>query len=160
MYAILETPHNDDKESAMPHTKLLRILAICLHLFIGIGAIAGGYAAVSNPLNPLGAPAEMLKNGPFDNFLIPGLFLMIVLGFGNVMAGVLALLKHKWWEYATGAMGDTLILWIVIQCVILGTIEALHVIFFLLGVLLGAIALYTMYKGRKFPFDQNSPALK
>jgi len=142
----------------MLNTKFLRILAICLHLFIGIGAIAGGYAAVSNPLNPLGAPAEMLKNGPFDNFLIPGLFLMIVLGFGNVMAGVLALLKHKWWEYATGAMGDTLILWIVIQCVILSTIAPLHVIFFLLGVTQGIIALYSMYKGRKFPFDQNSPS--
>ena len=138
----------------MPNIKALRVLAIGLHLFIGIGAVAGGYAAVSNPVDPLGIPKDMLKNGPFDNFLIPGLFLMLIIGVGNIIAGALAQKKHKWSSYFSGAMGDTLILWIVIQCLILSTIAALHVIFFVFGVIQSLIALLLLFDSKQFPFDK------
>ena len=137
----------------MPNIKILKASSIALHLFIGFGAVAGGFAAVSNPISPLGIPSDMLKNGPFDDFLIPGLFLMLVLGLGNIFAGISAILKHKWWPYFSGAMGDILILWIVIQCLILSTIAALHVIFFGFGVLQSLIALATIYQNKQFPFE-------
>ena len=137
----------------MPNIKILKAISIVLHMFIGIGALAGGLAAVTNPTNPLGIPTDMLKNGPFDDFLIPGLFLMLVLGLGNIFAGISAIIKHKWWPYFSGAMGDTLILWIVIQCLILSTIAALHVIFFSLGVIQRLIALATIYQNKQFPFE-------
>lgn len=138
----------------MPSLNLLRRFAIGLHFFIGFGALAGGYAAVSEPLNPMGISTEMLKNGPFTSFLIPGLFLMAVLGLGNIVAGMVALYKHKWWPYFCGAMGDTLILWIVIQCIILSSIEALHVIFFILGAIQGLIAIGALLNNQQFPFDK------
>lgn len=138
----------------MPNIKFLKTTSIVLHMFIGLGALAGGLAAVTNPTSPLGIPTDMLKNGPFDDFLIPGLFLMLVLGLGNIFAGISTIIKHKWWPYFSGAMGDTLILWIVIQCLILYTIAALHVIFFGLGVLQSMIALATIYQNKQFPFDK------
>ncbi len=138
----------------MNHISLLKKLSIGLHYFIGFGAIAGGFGAVSNPTAPMGISTDMLKNGPFDDFLIPGLFLMIVIGLGNVIAGTLAIKSHKWWAYLSGAMGDILIMWLVIQCFILSAIEALHVIFFTLGAVQGFCALLVLINEKKIPFNK------
>lgn len=138
----------------MKNLRYFIILNIGLHYFIGFGAVAGGFAAASNPINPLGISTDMLKNGPFNNFLIPGLFLMLILGVGNISAGALAHKNHKWSPYFSGAIGDTLILWIVVQCFILNTIAPLHVIFFILGVVQSLIALATLLNNQQFPFDR------
>lgn len=136
----------------MKNLDTLRKPIIFLHFFIGIGALAGGYSAVTNPVSPMGTSAEFLKNGPFENFLIPGLFLMLVIGLGNLLAGILTLKKHVFWPYFTGAMGAILIAWIVIQCYALSTIEVLHVIFFFFGAILGLTALATLISNKQFPF--------
>ncbi len=124
----------------------LRKISIALHMLVGFGALAGGFAAVSNPIAPLGITTDMLKLGPFKDFFIPGLFLMMVLGAGNLFAGFLAHKGIKGWVYASGAMGDILVLWIIIQCLILSTVAALHVIFFIIGVIQGLIALLQWLK--------------
>ena len=66
----------------MKSMKRLRLLSLILHFFVGIGAIFGGSAAILNPEAPLGMPVDVLRMGPFDNFLIPGFFLFTVLGAG------------------------------------------------------------------------------
>lgn len=134
------------------HTHLRKI-SIALHIFIGIGALAGGFSAVSNPESPMGISPDMLKNGPFDNFLVPGLFLMIVLGCGNLIAAAFTLKQHKWWPYISGGMGDILVLWIVIQCLILFTIAGLHVIFFTLGAVQSLLAIGVIYQKKLFPMN-------
>lgn len=134
------------------HTHLRKI-SIALHIFIGIGALAGGFAAVSNPESPMGISPEMLKNGPFDDFLIPGLFLMVVLGFGNLIAAAFTLKQHRWWPYISGGMGDILVLWIVIQCFILFTIAGLHIIFFILGAIQSLLAIGVIYQKKLFPMN-------
>lgn len=117
-----------------------------LHLFVGLGAIAGGLGAVMNPTKPMGMSIEALKLGPFDSFLVPGLFLMLIIGAGNLTAGVVLLKKHPLWVYFSGFEAIALVLWIVIQCIILQSIVALHVIFFIFGVIQGLIALYYFTK--------------
>ncbi len=134
------------------HTHLRKI-SIALHIFIGIGALAGGFAAVSNPESPMGISPEMLKNGPFDDFLIPGLFLMVVLGLGNLIATAFTLKQHRWWPYISGGMGDILVLWIVIQCFILFTIAGLHIIFFILGAIQSLLAIGVIYQKKLFPMN-------
>ena len=54
------------------------------HVFVGIGAIGGGLAAILNPQEPLGVSAELLKNSPFPNYLIPGVILFTIIGLGNI----------------------------------------------------------------------------
>ena len=137
----------------MLHHTHLRKISIALHIFIGIGALAGGFSAVSNPESPMGISPDMLKNGPFDNFLIPGLFLMIVLGCGNLIAAGLIIKQHKWWPYVSGGMGDILVLWIVIQCLILFTIAGLHIIFFILGAIQSLLAIGVIYQKKLFPVN-------
>ncbi len=136
--------------------KPIRIAGAAIHFFVGIGACAGGWAAVMNLESPLGAPSEMLKKGPFEDFLIPGLFLLIVIGLGNLLAGILALKRVSVHAYATGAMGAVLIGWILIQCYILQAVVGLHIVFFAVGCVQGMLALAGLWLSNQFPM----PAVK
>lgn len=124
---------------------------IGLHLFIGIGAIAGGSAAVLNPESPFGVPSEMLRNSPFSNYLIPGLFLLTFLGAGNLLASLLIFRKANPGGIFSGMLGICLILWILIQCYVLQSIGVLHIVFFLLGVIQALLAFVLLYKQNRFP---------
>lgn len=137
----------------------LKKISTGIHFFVGIGALAGGLAAVTNPTAPMGISTDMLKTGPFKDFLIPGLFLMLVLGVGNLIVGMLSLRNHKWWMYFSGGMGDILIMWIVIQCIILWAVAALHVIFFIVGAVQSLLALAQIFYSGQFPF-QNSKRIE
>lgn len=112
-----------------------------LHLFIGIGAIVGGLAAIMNPVSPLGMPASTLAGTPFDSFIIPGVILFVVIGLGNLAAAVPVFMGKKWLGYPSGTAGIALMFWIMVQCAMLGSIVALHVIFFCLGAVIGCLAL-------------------
>jgi hypothetical protein len=129
----------------------LGVTAAALHFLVGLGGIAGGLGALSNPNAPMGISTDILKNGPFRSFLIPGLFLLIVLGAGNLAAGALALLKAKGRECLTACMGGVLVAWIVIQCLILWTVNGLHAAFFAVGAVQGCLGLALIVKNDAFP---------
>ncbi|MBU0927902.1 MAG: hypothetical protein KKA67_09140 [Spirochaetes bacterium] len=133
--------------------KAIKGASIALHLLVGVGGLAGGLAAVSDPVSPLGVPTEMLKNSPFSDYLIPGIVLMAVIGMGNLVAGFLAISRFKHSGLTSGAMGAVLVGWIVIQCFMLRTVAALHVIFFFIGAAQGLLALALLYLRDSFPFS-------
>ncbi len=125
-----------------------------LHYFVGVGAVFGGLGAVLNPMDPMGIGTEALKKGPFESFLLPGLFLLFFLGMGNLLAGWT--MRYRWWYsgYISGTLAVAMILWIVIQCYILQVVSPLHVIFFAIGVTQGLLALRTLVTGGIFPFGK------
>jgi len=100
-----------------------------------------------------GMPVEVLRNGPFDNFLIPGLFLFVVIGLGHLTSFWLVKRRAKYHAYVSGASGGILAGWILIQCYILQSVHFLHVTFFIVGVFEGAVALYMLIRLRLFPFS-------
>ena len=108
---------------------------VFLHGFVGIGAAAGGMSAVIDPSAPLGITTDALQFSPFSSFLIPGLFLLLILGCGNIAAGVISYRKPQYARYAGIGFGAVLMLWIVIQCIMLQSVVFLHVLFFLIGAL-------------------------
>ncbi len=113
--------------------KKVKIFLISLHVFVGIGALAGGLAAIINPQEPLGITVEALKNSPFSNYLIPGLILFAVIGLGNIISGLLFAFKLSYQGYMSGVFGLALVIWIIVQCIMLNTVVFLHVIYFLIG---------------------------
>jgi len=131
--------------------KALRRATDALHLFMGLGGLAGGLAAVSNPTAPMGMSTAALRNGPFTDFLIPGLFLMGVIGLGNLAAGFISIRKMKYSGIVSGGLGVILMAWIVIQCWILQAVVALHVIFFCIGAVQGLLAFALLYEEELFP---------
>ena len=127
---------------------------IFIHFFVGVGAIGGGLAGILNPETPFyGLSPEILRNGPFTSFLIPSLFLFIVLGIGNILAGILVIKFPKLLFYLSILMGGALSMFIVIQCLVMWSIVLLHVIFFIVGslqFLAGAVPITKEYFAKKF----------
>lgn len=116
----------------------LRTGLVVLHWFVGIGAVAGGLAGVVDPTGAaVGITVDALERGPFRDYLIPGLFLMVVLGFGNLVAG--SLLRRRPGR-ATGltslALFAVLALWILVQVYVMGVANAvwLHWLYLTLGI--------------------------
>ncbi len=130
--------------------KIYRSL-IAIHLFVGIGAIIGGLAAIINPEEPLGITVEALKNSPFNNFLIPGIILFVIIGVGNLFSALMSLLRSKFQGYISSILGWALMIWIVVQCIMLDSIIFLHVLFFIIGAIIAVLSAFILFKQRLFP---------
>jgi hypothetical protein len=125
-----------------------------LHGFVGLGALAGGGAAILNPMNPLGIPPESLEGSPFTNYLIPGIILFAIIGLCDLFALVLSIKYPNSQSYSGCIMGGALMIWIFVQCIMLKSIVFLHVFFFAVGGVLVLISLIIMYKNRQFPVNR------
>lgn len=131
--------------------KTIYRLLIILHVFVGVGAMGGGMAAILNPQNPMGVTVDALKNSPFDNYLVPGIILFTVIGLGNIIAAFV--IYHKPWfhGYISSVFAWALVIWIVVQCIMLNTIEHLHIIFFIIGLIQASLAMIILFKHNMFP---------
>ncbi|MDR7127678.1 magnesium-transporting ATPase (P-type) [Algoriphagus sp. 4150] len=71
-----------------------RAIFIFLLLFLGVGALGGGALLIISPSGELlgGLPLSILDQSPFNDFLIPGIILFLVLGISPCLLAV-ALLK-------------------------------------------------------------------
>jgi hypothetical protein len=133
--------------------KLIRRILFSLHLFVGIGAMCGGLAAITNPEAPLGIPVETLKNSPFSNFLIPGIILFAVIGLGNIISAITLLKKSKIQGYISSIFSWALVIWIVVQCIMLKAVVFLHILFFSIGAVEAALSILILFEQRLFPAD-------
>jgi hypothetical protein len=103
--------------------------------FIGLTAIAGGFRLVSNPNGIPDFPIEWLNNSPFTNYFIPGLVLLIVIGFGNVLAGTVTFLRKRYSGSIAIVLGTFLILYMTIEVWFVGLRNFLQPLYFILGVI-------------------------
>jgi len=114
-----------------------------LQIFIGIGAIPAGIVLICDSSGGgLWMSTEMLKNSPFSNFLIPGIFLFLVNGLGSLLGGVASLLRYKFFAKIAVGLGVFLVAWILIQIWWVG-VHWLHLMYGCLGIIelvLGVVA--------------------
>ena len=127
--------------------RLLKYSLGALQAFIGISAIAGGFRLVSNPNGTLDIPIEWLSNSPFTNYLIPGLVLLVVIGFGNVLAGIVSFLSKRYAGGLAAILGTFLILFMTIEVWFIGLRNFLQPLYFILGavVLILGLKLFKLY---------------
>ena len=124
---------------------------IALVLFQAFGAIPSGCSMIVDPTGKLmGLPITLLAQSPFSDFLIPGLFLGVVLGlFPLVIAYGLITKKefpvlqriyvHKKYHWALSSsyyLGIVLVLWIGAQLYFRMGFHILHFVYAILGVLI------------------------
>lgn len=120
-------------------------LLFALHLLVGTGAMAGGLGPILNPLNPMGMTVADLKNSPFDSFLIPGLFLFVVNGLGNLICSIAVRRRWKSQAYMSFVIGWVMVFWITIQCVMLEAVVFLHILFFFIGIVQVVLSVFVMF---------------
>jgi len=121
------------------------------HVFVGIGAIGGGLAAILNPQEPLGVSAELLKNSPFPNYLIPGVILFTIIGLGNIFSTVTLYFKSKFQEYISSIFSWALVIWIIVQCIMINTIHFLHILYFFIGIFEVVLSTFILFEQNLYP---------
>lgn len=91
------------------------LLLACL-VFLGGGAIYGGVSFILDPTGGiLGIPLEWIQYSPFGDFLVPGIFLLVVLGIGSFVAAY-GIARRRIWAWPVGlTLGFVTVLWIIIQ---------------------------------------------
>lgn len=134
--------------------RVVRIVLLLIHGVTGLGALAGGYACIVDPIAPLGAPVSMLEGSPFDTFLIPGLVLFGLFGVGNLFGLYILAKRYRWYGYVGGILGAAMVVWIIVQVAIISTVAFLHVLFFLIGLCQGVLSYAFLAAGHLFPTGQ------
>ena len=148
--------------------KTARNVLIFLLAFLGLGAAFGGAVLIiSHDGKLFGMPLSMLKNSPFNSFLVPGLILFFVLGLVPVLL-IFALLKksinkraeqfnffydmHWSWTF-TIYIAFTLIIWIQAEMYFLQAVHWSHSLYMFIALAIIFIALLpqvrNLYKKEK-----------
>jgi FtsH-binding integral membrane protein len=117
---------------------------MALIVFQGLSGLLGGVGLVFDPTGEsLQIPVSWLENSPFDDYLIPGLILLIVLSFFPLVVFYGLLKKWSWSLLAAFMVGTALIIWIGVQILIIGyhPQPPLQLIYGLLGLSILVLAL-------------------
>lgn len=112
----------------------MRNVLVALLVIQGVAAIAGGSFLVADPTGAkLGMEVGLLADSPFANFLVPGLWLLLVNGVGQVGAGVWAALGRSRAGLLAMLCGLLLMNWIAVQVAWVGLIHWLQPAVFAVG---------------------------
>lgn len=114
---------------ALPAPSPARWLLATLCLLVGVTAVLGGLALVLRPDGSLlQMPISYLEHTSwFADFLVPGILLLVVVGFGHLFAGALVLRRSEHADLAALIAGGVLTLWIVAEMLLLGTMNGLQI---------------------------------
>ena len=114
-------------------------LAVGFLLFLGLGALAGGVALVSQPDGSgMQWSRDMLAGSPFPDFLVPGLILGGLFGFGSIVVAIMGLRGDFLAPFFAFAIGCAQMIWIVIELAIIGQFSFLHPMMFVVGLVIAA----------------------
>lgn len=115
-----------------------RLAVIILALFVGVGAVFDGVALITEA--DLGMDPALLDGTPFDSYVVPGYILLVAVGGSNLLAAVLALLRHEQSAQMAFLAGAILTVWISVQVVMIGMVSILQPLYFGLGLITMAFA--------------------
>ena len=117
--------------------KVVRIISIALLLFLGIGAIYGGYSLISDPTGyNIKLPFDWIKGTIFKNYFIPGLVLFVMNGLMGLTTAFVTIFRWKYYAGFVLLQGITVVLWIVVQWFVIQHFFWLQFVFFGIGVIL------------------------
>lgn len=149
-------------------SKILRYLLIAVIIFLGISGLLGGISLLFDPSGSnLQLSTALLESTIFSSFLIPGITLLLFLGFFPIFvayglitrkkikaANRLNIYKKRHWAWTFSLYcGIILVLWIDIQVMLIGGGYMLQTAYAILGVLIIILTLTPFitrfYKKRK-----------
>ncbi|MBW6478879.1 MAG: hypothetical protein K0B37_05570 [Bacteroidales bacterium] len=100
--------------------KSLRVIALFLLFFNGLGAIYGGSLLIYDPTGSvLQIPAGFPENSPFKSYLIPGIILFVANGLLSIFIAVVTVRKTKYYTELIILQGLILTGWLTIQIIML-----------------------------------------
>lgn len=130
-----------------PRSRIAAALAVIVAL-TGLAAIPTGIGLLTEPSGTsLGVHPDMLLRGPFSDFTVPGLFLLLVLGVGAGPAAWGLWTRKTWGATAALGYGVVLLAWITAQTYVMGIVSPLQPVYGTVGLLIAAFAVAERGKG-------------
>jgi len=107
---------------------------IFLLVFLALGGIYGGLSMLFDPSGNSLQVAEILPLLPISDFILPGIFLLLVMGFAPLFLAYALLVRldwawanmlsrrshHHWAWLGTIGLGAILVLWLVVEGFMIG----------------------------------------
>ena len=147
----------------MKRLKFLKILLLFWCFFIGLGALWGGTAMLIKPDGSILHMQDLLPyfqvlpfaDVVFQDYVFPGIMLILVNGVSNITAAILILRNKKIGFILGTVFGFTLMLWIIIQFIIFPSnfLSNAYFVFGVLQLITGYAALVS-FNQVNFKFDE------
>lgn len=114
--------------------KVFRALGMLLLAFNGTGAMYGGGSLMIHPDGSgLRLDPALLAHTPFRNFIIPGLVLFVVNGLCSLVILLLSATHYRGYDRYTTLQGVLLLGWLLIQILMIRTLDIMHLVMGLTG---------------------------
>jgi hypothetical protein len=115
-------------------------LLIALELLIGVGAVYGGVGLMWN--NAIGMPDEWLQGTPFTSWVLPGVFLLLVVAVPMTAAAVLEVRHSARAAVASVLAGAAEVGWIAAELFVMQKYNVLQPVMLALGLAVMLLALW------------------
>ncbi len=117
--------------------KFVRLFSIALLILLGIGAVYGGVTLIIDPSGELlGLPLAELDTTPFNNYLIPGVILLIMVGLLPFFIAYSTIRKLSKYEWLIIFQGVILTIWLTTE-IVMGIFDPFfHYTYYATGILL------------------------
>lgn len=116
------------------------LLLITLELLIGVSAVCGGVGLMWNDV--IRMPDDWLRGTPFTSWMLPGVFLLLVVAAPMTSAAVLELRRSPWAAVASVLAGAAEVGWIAAELFVLQKYNVLQPVMLGLGLAVMLIALW------------------
>lgn len=123
----------------------MEAILIAILLFLALGGLVGGIAMISKPDGSLlKLPTDLLKNSPVDTYLLPGIFLLVVMAVWPLVNIVAIVWTLEWGKASVITLGFVAMGWIIYQIVTIKTFWFLQPAIFIVGALLAILGYITL----------------
>ncbi len=122
---------------------------LTLVIFQGLSGLAGGFGLINDPTGEtLQIPIEWLKGSPFNDYLIAGIILFVVLGIFPLIISFGLWKRKDWGRLWSIALGAALIIWILVEILVIGwqTEPPLQLIYGVVGIAILLLSLSPQVK--------------
>jgi len=132
---------------------MIRRWCIGLEVLVAGGAVPFGLLMIADPSGSLiGLEEAWLENSPFTNYLVPGLYLTFVIGFGMLVVAVAEFVQHRFAPMFTFLGGINLVAFEAIQIAIV-PLSFLQFLFAGTGIALVAFGLWRIRERLSAPWS-------
>jgi hypothetical protein len=130
-----------------------RAVALVTEIAVGVPAIGGGYGLLRDA-EAMGARRSWLAGSPFDDYTVPGLVLLVVVGGGMLASAAVTIASARAGRLASGVMAVVLAGWGIVETATIGWRGWTQVVLVVLFVAVPAIVLgLVAAAGRGGPCD-------
>src|SRR6478609_5187852 len=133
--------------TALPR-QAARWALVGVEVFVAVGAVYGGIGLIAG--NAIHISDDWLVGTPFDSWVLPGVFLLLVVAAPMTVAAVAELRRRQWAYTASVIAGVAQIGWIIAQWVIMQRFFVLQPVMFTAGTVVVLLA-WAAHRGNPRP---------